>query len=82
MALDLTEEHRAMIILLDDLEVSGWDYKFWRNRLRPFREIIVVHWRKEEEMIIPHMSDYFSQKEIDELSLGFDTVRKREINAN
>ena len=33
-------------------------------------------------MIIPHMSDYFSQKEIDELSLGFDTVRKREINAN
>ena len=31
MALDLTEEHRAMIILLDDLEVSGWDYKFWRN---------------------------------------------------
>jgi hemerythrin superfamily protein len=81
MALDLTEEHRAMIILLDDLEVSGWVYKFWRNRLRPFREIIVVHWRKEEEIIIPHMSDYFSQKEIDELSLGFDNVRKRELNA-
>jgi hemerythrin superfamily protein len=81
MALDLTEEHRAMMILLDDLKVSGWDFKFWRNRLRPFREIIVVHWRKEEELIIPHMSAYFSQAEIDELSMGFDAVRKREISA-
>jgi hemerythrin superfamily protein len=81
MALDLTEEHRAMMILLDDLKISGWDFKFWRNRLRPFREIIVVHWRKEEELIIPHISAYFSQAEIDELSKGFDAVRKREINA-
>ncbi len=81
MALDLTEEHRAMMILLDDLEVSGWDFKFWRNRLRPFREIIVVHWRKEEEVIIPHMSDYFSEGEIDELSKGFDAVRTRELSA-
>lgn len=81
MALDLTEEHRAMMILLDDLKISGWDFKFWRNRLRPFREIIVVHWRKEEELIIPHISAYFSQAEIDELSMGFDAVRKREINA-
>ena len=81
MAFDLTEEHRAMMILLDDLEESGWDFKFWRNRLRPFREIIVVHWRKEEELIIPHMSEYFSEGEIHELSKGFDEVRKRELNA-
>jgi hemerythrin superfamily protein len=81
MALDLTEEHRAMVILLSDLMVSGWDFKFYRNRLRPFREIIVVHWNKEEEAIIPHMSDYFSEGEIDELSKGFDAVRKRELNA-
>jgi hemerythrin superfamily protein len=81
MALDLTEEHRAMIILLSDLMVSGWDFKFYRNRLRPFREIIVVHWKKEEEAIIPHMSDYFSEGEIDELSKGFDAVRERELSA-
>jgi hemerythrin superfamily protein len=81
MALDLTEEHRAMMILLSDLMVSGWDFKFYRNRLRPFREIIVVHWKKEEEVIIPHMSDYFSSAEIDELSRGFDAVRKRELSA-
>jgi hemerythrin superfamily protein len=81
MALDLAEEHRAMIILLNDLAVSGWDFKFWRNRLRPFREIIVVHWKKEEDAIIPHMSEYFSQGEIDELSKGFDAVRQRELNA-
>jgi hemerythrin superfamily protein len=81
MALDLTEEHRAMMILLDDLKVSGWDFKFWRNRLRPFREIIVVHWRKEEELVIPHMSAYFSQAEIDKMSMDFDAVREREINA-
>ncbi len=81
MALDLTEEHRAMMILLNDLEVSGWDFKFWRNRLRPFREIIVVHWRKEEDVIIPHMSDYFSKGEIDELTKGFEAVRNRELNA-
>lgn len=81
MALDLTEEHRAMIILLDDLEVSGWDFKFWRNRLRPFREIIVVHWNKEETLLIPHMPTYFSQSEIDEMSEGFDTVRARELSA-
>lgn len=80
--MDLTEEHRAMMILLDDLEVSGWDFKFWRNRLRPFREIIVVHLRKEEEIIISHMSEYFSQSEIDELSKGFEVVRKRELTAN
>jgi hypothetical protein len=81
MALDLTEEHRAMIILLSDLMVSGWDFKFYRNRLRPFREIIVVHWKKEEDAIIPHMSDYFSEGEIDELSKGFDAVRERELSA-
>ncbi len=81
MALDLTEEHRAMMILLNDLEESGWDFKLWRHRLRPFREIIVVHWRKEEEVIIPHMSEYFSQSEIDDLSKGFDEVRMRELNA-
>jgi len=81
MALDLTEEHRAMIILLDDLEVSGWDFKFWRNRLRPFREIIVIHWSKEETLLIPHMPTYFSQSEIDEMSEEFDTVRARELRA-
>jgi hemerythrin superfamily protein len=81
MALDLTEEHRAMMILLSDLMISGWDFKFYRNRLRPFREIIVVHWKKEEEAIIPHMSDYFSEGEIDELSKGFDAVRERELSA-
>ncbi len=81
MALDLAEEHRAMMILLNDLELSGWDFKFWRNRLRPFREIIVVHWRKEEELIIPHLSEYFSQEEIDKLSKGFAEVRKRELSA-
>ena len=81
MALDLTEEHRAMMILLDDLKISGWDFKFWRNRLRPFREIIVVHWRKEEEIVIPHMLAYFSQAEIDEMGMDFDAVQKREINA-
>ncbi len=81
MALDLTEEHRAMMILLNDLMVSGWDFKFWRNRLRPFREIIVVHWKKEEEAIIPHILDYFTEREIDELSKGFDSVRERERSA-
>lgn len=81
MALDLTEEHRAMMILLSDLMVSGWDFKLYRNRLRPFREIIVVHWKKEEDVIIPHMSEYFSEGEIDELSKGFDAVRKRELSA-
>jgi hemerythrin superfamily protein len=81
MALDLTEEHRAMMILISDLRISGWDFKFYRNRLRPFREIIVVHWKKEEEAIIPHMSDYFSEGEIDELSREFDEVRERELSA-
>ncbi len=81
MALDLTEEHRAMMMLLNDLEESGWEFKFWRNRLRPFREIIVVHWAKEETSLIPHMPTYFSQAEIDELSKGFDAVRMRELNA-
>lgn len=81
MALDFTEEHRAMMILLNDLMVSGWDFKFWRNRLRPFREIFVVHLRKEEEVIIPHMSDYFSEGEIEELSNGFDAARKRELSS-
>lgn len=81
MALDLTEEHRAMMILLSDLMVSGWDFKLYRNRLRPFREIIIVHWKKEEEVIIPHMSEYFSEGEIDKLSRGFDAVRKRGLSA-
>ncbi len=81
MALDFTEEHRAMMILLNDLMVSGWDLKFWRNRLRPFREIFVVHLKKEEESIIPHLSDYFSEGEIDELSNGFGSVRMRELSA-
>ncbi|MFB3765105.1 MAG: hemerythrin domain-containing protein [Methanotrichaceae archaeon] len=81
MALDLTEEHRAMMILLNDLEVSGWDFKFWRNRLRPFREIIVIHWKKEEDVIIPHISEYFSKGETDELTKGFEAVRNRELNA-
>jgi len=82
MALDLTEEHRAMIILLDDLELSGWDFKFWRHRLRPFREIIVIHWNKEETILIPHRPTYFSTAEIDDLSAGFDSVRARELSAN
>jgi hypothetical protein len=81
MALDLTEEHRAMIILLDDLELSGWGFKLWRHRLRPFRKIIVVHWNKEETLLIPHMPTYFSPAEIDEMSTGFDAVRERELNA-
>lgn len=81
MALDLTEDHRAMMILLNDQLVSGWDYKFWPNRLRPFREIIIIHLRKEEELIIPHLSEYFSQEEIDKLSKGFAEVRKRELDA-
>ncbi len=81
MALDLTEEHRAMIILLDDLELSGWGFKLWRHRLRPFREIITLHWNKEETALIPHMPTYFSQAEIDEMSIGFDEVRQRELNA-
>jgi hemerythrin-like domain-containing protein len=54
LARDLTEEHRAMMILLHDLRISGWDFKYWTNRLRPFREIIVPHWSKEEELLIPH----------------------------
>lgn len=82
MALDLTEEHRAMIILLDDLELSGWDFKLWRHRLRPFREIIVIHWNKEETVLIPHMPSYFSAAEIDEMSVGFDSVRARELSSN
>ncbi len=81
MALDLTEEHRAMIILLNDLELSGWDFKYWAHRLRPFREIIIVHWKKEEKVLIPHLREYFSQPEIDELSKGFEAVRARERNA-
>ncbi len=81
MALDFIEEHRAMIILINDLALSGWDFKFWHNRLRPFREIFFVHLKKEEEIIISHMSDYFSEGEIDELSNGFDAVRKRELSA-
>ncbi len=81
MALDLAEEHRAMIILLNDLELSGWDFKYWAHRLRPFREIIVVHWKKEENVLIPHLQDYFSQPEIDDLSKRFDAVRSRERNA-
>ncbi len=80
MALDLTEEHRAMIILLDDLELSGWAFKLWRHRLRPFREIIVIHWSKEETALIPHLPTFFSQTEIDEMSEGFDAVRGRELN--
>ena len=82
MALDLTEEHRAMIILLDDLELSGWGFKLWRHRLRPFREIIVIHWNKEETVLIPHMPSYFTPAEIDDMSEGFDKVRKRELVAN
>lgn len=81
MAIDLTEEHRAMMILLSDLEVSGWDFKYWVHRLRPFREIIVVHWNKEEKALIPNLKSYFSQSEIDELSKAFDAVRLRELNA-
>ena len=81
MALDLTEEHRAMIILLTDLETSGWDFKLWRPRLRPFREIIGVHWIKEETIVIPHLPSYFSQTGIDEFSKGFDAVRKRVLDA-
>jgi len=81
MALDLTEEHRAMIILLNDLELSGWSFKFWRYRLRPFREIIVPHWKKEETALIPHMPTYFSLAEIDEMSAAFKAVRERELRA-
>ena len=81
LARDLTEEHRAMMILLHDLKVSGWDFKFWTHRLRPFREIIVPHWNKEEELLIPHIPDYFSQTEIDELSAEFDDARARERKA-
>jgi hemerythrin superfamily protein len=81
MALDLTEEHRAMIILLDDLELSGWGFKLWRHRLRPFREIIVVHWNKEETLLIPHMPTYFSLAEIDEMSTAFDNARERQLHA-
>lgn len=81
MALDMTEEHRAMMILLNDLELSGWDFRYWAHRLRPFREIIVVHWNKEEKALIPHLRNYFSQAEIDELSKGFEAVRSRELNA-
>jgi hemerythrin superfamily protein len=82
MAMDLREEHRAMMILLDDLELSGWDFKFWRHRLRPFREIIVIHWNKEETILIPHMPSYFSTAEINDMSTGFDSVRARELSAN
>ncbi|MGZ4880702.1 MAG: hemerythrin domain-containing protein [Halobacteriota archaeon] len=81
MALDLTEEHRAMIILLNDLELSGWSFIFWRYRLRPFREIIAPHWKKEEVGLIPHMPTYFSQAEIDRMSAAFDVVRERELAA-
>ncbi len=81
MALDLTEEHRAMMILLNDLELSGWDFKYWVYRLRPFREIIIVHLNKEEKVLIPDLQNYFSQAEINELSKGFDAVRSRELNA-
>jgi hypothetical protein len=81
MIIDLTEEHRATMILLDDLEVSGWDFKYWVHRLRPSREIIVVHWNKEEKALIPNLPSYFSQSEVDELSRGFDAVRSRELSA-
>lgn len=81
IALDLTDEHRAMMILLNDMMVSGLNLATWRHRLRPFREIIVAHWTKEEKAVIPHIQDYFSKAEIDELSKGFDTVRERELNA-
>lgn len=78
MALDLTEEHRAMIILLNDLELTGWSFKFWRHRLRPFREIIAPHFTKEETLLIPHLPTYFSKAEIDEMSAAYDIVRERE----
>lgn len=78
MALDLTEEHRAMIILLNDLELTGWSFKFWRHRLRPFREIIAPHLTKEETLLIPHLPTYFSKAEIDEMSAAYDIVRERE----
>jgi len=81
VALDLTEEHRAMMILLNDLELSGWSFKFWSYRLRPLREIIVPHLKKEETVLIPHMPTYFSQAEIDEMSAAFDVVRDRELAA-
>jgi hemerythrin-like domain-containing protein len=81
LAHDLTEEHRAMIILLDDLELSGWSFKFWRHRLRPFREIIAPHLTKEETLLIPHIPTYFSQAEINEMSAAFDAVRERELSA-
>ncbi len=81
MALDMTEEHRAMIILLNDLALSGWDFEYWAHRLRPFREIIVIHLNKEEKALIPHLRDHFSQAEIDELGRGFEEVRSRELDA-
>jgi len=81
MALDMTEEHRAMMILLNDLELSGWDFKYWDHRLRPFREIFMIHLNKEEKALIPNLRTYFSQAEIDELSKGFDAVRSRVLDA-
>ena len=51
------------------------------NRLRPFREIIVIRWSNEETALIPHMPSYFSSAEIDALSASFDTVRERELKA-
>jgi hypothetical protein len=70
MAFDLTEEHRAAMILLDDLMASGWSFDFWQQRFRPFRDLVGAHLIKEKTTIIPHLPVYYSDSELDEMSLG------------
>jgi hemerythrin superfamily protein len=80
MALDLIEEHRAAMILLDDLMASGWSFDFWQQRFRPFRDLVGAHMIKEETTIIPHLPVYYSEAELDEMSESFRSVKKRELD--
>jgi hemerythrin-like domain-containing protein len=80
-ALDLIEEHRAMLILLDDLLVSGQNFKFWRPRFRPFQELIGIHLLKEETVVVPYILTYFSEAEIEDMGERFYAAQMRNRNS-
>jgi len=68
-------EHRAMIILLDDLEVSGWDYKFWRIGFGRQGDYCSTLEEGRENDYTSYVRLFLSERDW-WTELGFDTVRK------
>ncbi len=76
---EITEDHRAVRMLLDDLKGLSYEDAVWLARWSSINSLLTAHFWKEENVVIPHAPEYFPMNALEQLATKFQEVFKSEM---